>query len=242
MELVWSSPHPLSTSSPSSSILLFQVRTFVESHDIHFIEMNCLLQWTSVWLVRSLLSFLWRLLTLTYGFFSWPICDDSECISNIIIGQCLHLFADTREYLSILCALTMRHFWEELYWDSAMLTQPPPSSRLTWTIPSWWEHLGPVTRVYGNLSGRYPDSEGLGLIKLTCFNLLRDAVSGNSWVTMKCKWDWSYSSIRSCEFPGFGTSSASSQLLICKSSWALGLAWGWLPCRDQFLKMLLWHS
>lgn len=80
------------------------------------------------------------------------------------------------------------------------------------------------------------------LIKPTHFNLPREAVPGNSWVTMKCKWDWSCSSISSCEFPGFGTSAACSQLLICRSSWALGLAWGWLPCRERFLNMLLWHS
>lgn len=38
MGLVWSSPHPRPSSSPSFSVVLFQVRTFVESH--------ILLKWT----------------------------------------------------------------------------------------------------------------------------------------------------------------------------------------------------
>lgn len=147
------------------------------------------------------------------------------------------------EYSAILSALTMvRCFWEEPYLDSSILAWPPPADRLKETLSSRREGLCSVTRVCGNLSDPSPDTEGLGLIKSRGFNLPREAVPENSWVMMKCKWDWSSSSISSCEFPGFGTSSACSQLLICRSSWALGLAWGWLPCRDTFLNMLPWHS
>lgn len=185
--------------------------------------------------MNTLYPHLWPLLE--------PIWNYSESISHITAGLSPSLFTDTCEYLSILSDLTMvRHLWEELYLDFIILTWPPPPGRLKWTIPFWCESLGPVTRVYGSLSGQYSDSEGHGLIKPMHFNLPRDGVPGNSWVTMKCKWNWSYSSISSCEFPGFGTSSASSQLLICRSSWAPGLAWGWLPYRDRFLNMLLWHS
>lgn len=106
-------------------------------------------------------------------------------------------------------------------------------------------NLGPSSRVYGGLSGQYLDSEGLGLIQATHFNLPRTAVPGNPWVTMKCKLEQSCSSTGSCEFPGFGTSSSPSQLLIGRSSWAPSLAWGQLSFQRQVfryaaLALLVW--
>lgn len=105
--------------------------------------------------------------------------------------------------------------------------------------------LGPSTRVCGRLSGQYLDSEGLGLIQATHFNLPRAAVPGNPWVTMKCKLDRSCSSTGSCKFAGFGTSSSPSQRLICRSSWAPGLAWGRLSFQRQVFQyvasaLLVW--
>lgn len=159
----------------------------------------------------------------------WPISHYSESTTNIIVGLCPHFVHwHLWIFLHSQCFNHKQMFLREPFLESLILAWPPPSNRLKGTISSWWECLCSVTSVFGNLSGQYPDTEGLGLIKP------KDAVPGNSWVMMKCKWDRSCSPISSCELPGFGTSSACNQLLICRSIWAPSLVWGWLPSQRGF--------
>lgn len=112
-----------------------------------------------------------NILYSTCGLSFWPIQKAFPTQS----GQCPSVVTDTCEYLSIPRALTMvRCFWEEPHLESTIRTWPPSSCRLKWSIPSPWESLSLVTRACENLSGQYPDSEGLELVKPTHFNLSRE--------------------------------------------------------------------
>lgn len=248
MGIIWSSP--LST-PPSSPFLSFQFisRSEICSHmpyGIYFISSNSLLQWTSVWPVWSLLSFPWILFTPTYGLSFCPICDYSESVSNVIAEQ-LPQFIHWHVWRFVHSPCLDRG---QIFLGGVIFGfHHSHMASILWQAEVGYSFLmgslGPSIRVYGGLSGQYLDSEGLGLIQATHFNLPRAAVPGNSRVTMKCKLDQSCSSTGSCEFPGFGPSSSPNQLLIGRSSWAPSLAWGQLSFQRQVfrymaLALLVW--
>ena len=103
--------------------------------------------------------------TTIYGLPYWPISHYSESTTNIIVGLCPHFIHwHLWIFLHSQCFDHKQMFLREPYLESLLLAWPPPSNRLKGTMSSWQECLCSVNSVFGNLSGQYPDTEGLGLI------------------------------------------------------------------------------
>ena len=117
-----------------------------------------------MWPFRSLLSSPWILYYHLWPPY-WPISHYSESTTNIIVGLCPHFIHwHLWIFLHSQCFDHKQMFLREPYLESLLLAWPPPSNRLKGTMSSWQECLCSVNSVFGNLSGQYPDTEGLGLI------------------------------------------------------------------------------
>lgn len=222
--LVWSYPHPILPARPSSSLHFFS-----RSYEVHCTKVSYQPQQTSLVLAFPWLT-LYPAVASLIGLFVII-----QSISNLLAGQHPQFIHWPCEYSSILHDLYVcKQFSESHIWISPF--QHGLHSLAGWNRPFCLEGiLWVLLPGWVEVPGQYLGGDGLGLIKPMPFNPPRDAVAGNSWVIMKCKWDRSHSFIRSCEFPGFGTSSASCW--FTRSLRALGLAWESLPYRDRFLDM-----